>query len=478
MKKVFLSCAIAILMAVPPVRGTHEAMVSTGPHQRIDLPESASASSGEAPLLAPTPPMGWNSWDGYGTTVNENQVKANADWLAAHLRPSGWSYVVVDMEWFVTNPTPEGNSKNSQYSMDSNGRYIPAPARFPSSVNGAGFKPLGDYIHSLGLKFGIHILRGVPKGAVSSKSPIANSSYTAADAADDSDTCPWNPDNFGTDASKPAAQAYYDSIFALYAQWGVDLIKVDCIASHPYKGDDIRMLSDAIKKTGRPIALSLSPGPAPLEKTDEMRKYAQMWRISNDIWDLWHSSVEYPRGLGDQFENVAKWVSKSQPGHWPDADMLPLGYLGPAPGWGEPRFTRLTHDEQRTLVTLWCIFSSPLMVGGDLTRADQWTTSLLTNPEVLAVDQQSVRNHPAITTDTTVVWLADSSTTDSHYVAVFNLTESQQNIHYAWKDLGLTNKRFAQRDLWNHTAAGDADSLNVTVPAHGTVLYRLTNVAN
>src|ERR1700752_1405531 len=142
------------------------------------------------------------------------------------------------------------------------------------------------------------------------------------------------------------------------------------------------MFSDALRKTGRPIVLSLSPGAAPLEKADEMAKYAQMWRISDDIWDLWHSDVPYPQGLGDQFQNVMKWAGKSLSGHWPDADMMPLGYLGPAPGWGKPRQSQLSHDEQRTLMTLWAMFPSPLMIGGDLTAADAWTTSLLTNPEV------------------------------------------------------------------------------------------------
>src|SRR6185312_3514668 len=293
--------------------------------------------------LAATPPMGWNSWDSFGTTVKEQDVKANADWLARNLKRYGWEYVVVDMEWFVTNPRASGNSTSSQFSMDGYGRYIPAENRFPTSTNGAGFKPLADYIHSLGLKFGIHILRGIPKQAVKQNLPIAGFSYHAAEAADISDTCPWNPDNYGLDPAKPASQAYYDSIAKLYASWDVDLIKVDCIASHPYKGDDIRMLSGALKKTGRPIVLSLSPGAAPMDKVDEMRKYSQMWRISDDVWDLWHSTVPYPQGLGDQFPRMAQWAGLSERGHWPDADMLPLGYLGPAPGWGEARQTRFTH---------------------------------------------------------------------------------------------------------------------------------------
>src|SRR5438128_5549732 len=329
----------------------------------------ASSTSTKATGLAALPPMGWNSWDGYGTTIDEAEYRANVDWFAKHLKSSGWKFVTIDMEWFVINPIPEGNLKTFEYSLDKNGRYTPDVKRFPSAKGDAGFKPLADYVHSLGLKFGIHILRGIPKQAVEKNLPIVGSSFHAADAADTSDTCPWNFDNYGLNASKPAAQAFYDSLFRLYASWGVYLIKVDCIASHPYKGEEIRILSQALKKSGRAIALSLSPGPAPVEKVDEMRKYAQMWRISDDIWDIWHSTVQYPQGLGDQFQNVAKWAGLARSGGWPDADMLPLGYLGPAPGWGKARQTRLSHDEQRLLMTLWCIFPSPLMVGGRLPSA-------------------------------------------------------------------------------------------------------------
>ena len=437
----------------------------------ILLKAAGPAEQDSSSVMAAKPPMGWNSWDGYGTTVKESDVKANAQWLAKHLKSSGWQYVVVDMEWFVTNPTPEGNSKKSDYSLDDSGRYTPAINRFPSAANGAGFKPLADYVHSLGLKFGIHILRGIPKLAVEKNLPIAGSSFHATDAADSSDTCPWNYDNYGLDGSKPGAQAYYDSIAKLYASWDVDLIKVDCISSHPYKGDEIRLLSTALAKAGRPIVLSLSPGPAPLEKAEEMRKYAQMWRISDDIWDLWHSTVAYPQGLGDQFANVAKWAGKAVPGHWPDADMLPLGYLGPAPGWGQPRYTRLTHDEQRTFVTLWCIFPSPLMVGGDLPKADAWTTSLLTNPEVIAVDQHSTGNHPVISTDKTVVWVAESGKAGGWYLAIFNLDDASQNVQYSWKDLGLPDGKHKVRDLWERKNLASEKSLSVTLPPHGSVLY-------
>lgn len=436
-------------------------------------PALNESSEVAAPTLAATPPLGWNSWDGYGTTVTEAQVKSNANWFAENLKPFGWQYIVVDMEWFVTNPAPEGNSKASLFSMDSNGRYTPAENRFPSASGGAGFKPLADYLHSLGLKFGIHIIRGIPKKAVEADLPIAGSPYHAADAADTAETCPWNPDNYGIDAAKPGAQAYYDSIAKLYASWGVDLIKVDCISSHPYRGDEIRLLSIALAKTGRPIVLSLSPGAAPIEKTEEMRKYAQLWRISDDIWDLWHSDVPYPQGLGDQFPNALKWAGMSQPGHWPDADMLPLGYLGPAPGWGKPRQTRLTHNEQRTLMTLWSIFPSPLMVGGDLPSADAWTKSLLTNPEVLLVEQQSTENHPVIVSDSVVIWTANSPSKDAVYLAAFNRSETSKELKYSWSQLALPGTVYLRRDLWERKDLGDASSLSIVLPPHACILYRL-----
>ena len=233
------------------------------------------------------------------------------------------------------------------------------------------------------------------------------------------------------------------------------------------------MLSNALAETGRPVVLSLSPGPAPIEKVDQLRQYAQMWRISNDIWDLWHSDVDYPQGLGDQFANILKWEGLARPGHWPDADMLPLGYLGPTPGWGKPRQTRLSRDEQRTLVSLWAIFPSPLMIGGDLTKADDWTLSLLTNPEVLAVDQHSRENHAAIVTDNAVVFLAESPARNAHYVAAFNRTASPMDLNYSWKELGLKDGFYAQRDLWEHKDLASAKAFSVHLAGHASALYRL-----
>jgi alpha-galactosidase len=427
-------------------------------------------------LLVPKPPMGWNSWDSYGTTVSEAEFKANAKWFAKHLKAVGWQYVVVDMEWFVTNPVPEGNSKNSQFSVDEFGRYVPPVNRFPSAAGGAGFKPLAEYAHSLGLKFGIHILRGLPKVAVEKNLPVEGTQLHAAEIAVKTEACPWNPDNYRLDTAKAGAQAYYDSILRLYASWGVDFIKADCVASRPYNGDDIRMLSEALRKTGQPIVLSLSPGEAPAEKIDELRKYSELWRISDDVWDLWHSDVPYPQGLGDQFPRVAKWAGLVQRGHWPDADMLAVGFLGPAPGWGKARESRLTHEEQRTLLTLWSMGRSPLMIGANLTKSDAWTTSLLTNPEVLAVDQSSSENRAVISTDSIVVWTARASTSGDQYIALFNLRDGEQKAHYEWKDIGLDAEgKWGVRNLWERKDLASAASLNVTLGRHGCALYKVSH---
>ena len=427
--------------------------------------------------IAPTPPMGWNSWDSYGRTITEAQFKANVDWMAAHLKRFGWQYMVIDEGWYVVNPASD--PKGYTFRLSNDGRFLPVPDRFPSAAADSGFKPVADYVHAKGLRFGIHMLRGIPREAVAKNLPIANSSFHAQDAGDPSDACPWNAYNWGVKDSA-AGQAYYDSVIRLYADWGVDFIKVDCIADHPYKPDEIRMIHDAIRKTGRPIVLSLSPGPTALDHADEVAKYAEMWRISNDLWDHWGlwEKHDWSQSLYKQFATAASWAPHVARGSWPDADMLPLGWLGPHPGEGEPRNTKFTKDEQQTLMTLWAIFRSPLIMGGDLLSMDEWTTSLLTNPEVIEVDQHSYQNRAVINTGTTAVWSATQRALDfpPQYLAVFNIGDAEQTIHYEWKDVGLAPGKYKLRDLWKRSDAGAAESLTVKLAPHASVFYRLDRV--
>lgn len=420
--------------------------------------------------------MGWNSWDSYGLSITEDEFNSTVDILHTQLQQYGWQYAVVDEGWYLANPLSNGKP-SWQYVMDGNGRYTPAINRFPSADEGVGLKKIADQLHSRDLKFGIHIIRGIPKEAVDKNLPIADSSYHAADAADTTDNCRWNPDNYGIKEG-PAGQAYYDSIVKLYAGWGVDFLKVDCITV-PYKTGEIHMLSEAIKKTGRPIVLSLSPGPTPIEEASDLAAHANMWRISDDFWDHWDKWPEatWSQSLKDQFDMLAKWMPYSGPGHWADADMLPIGYLGPRPGYKAARDSGLTDDEQQTLLTLWSISHSPLVMGGDLHHLDARLLNLLTNPEVISVDQHSTGNHQIVKTADEAVWAATPGAGGGTFVALFNISDSPRTLHYTWSALGITlQKKDRLRDLWqmkSRRIKKNDDGITVMLRPHASAIYRV-----
>ena len=422
-------------------------------------------SSADDRSPAPTPPMGWNSWDSYGTTVREAQVKANADWMAEHLAKYGWRYIVVDIQWYEPNAQGHDYKPGAPLTMDEYGRLMPAVNRFPSAADGAGFKPLADYMHSKGLKFGIHIMRGIPRQAVELNLPIKSTPYHAADIADRENACRWNPDMWGIDTTKPGAQAYYDSIAELYAGWGVDFIKADDMGSHLYQPAEMKALSSAIRKTGRPMVLSISPGPAPVSEAEFFEKYAQMWRISDDFWDDW-------KLLRQQFDFTRDWAQfVGKNGTWPDADMLPLGKLKVTDKEGGGMPTKFTADEQRTVMTLWSIFRSPLMFGGDLPSNDAATAALITNEEVLEVDQHSSGGRQVLDRGNVRAWAADGAKTGEHYLAVFNLGDAEEDVDLRWQDVGIAARAAALRDLWQHQTLGSADAVHVRLRAHASVLF-------
>ena len=424
-----------------------------------------------AAVLAPTPPMGWNSWDSYGTTVREEQVRAAADVMARDLAPYGWRYVVVDIQWYQPSARGHGYVPGARLAMDEYGRLLPAENKFPSSVNGAGFKPLADYVHARGLKFGIHIMRGIPRQAVAANLPIKGTPYHARDVANTTDSALWNPDMWGVDVTKPGGQAYYDAIAALYASWGVDFVKADDMGSHQFRPAEIHALREALNRTGRPIVLSISPGPAPVPEARFFTANAQMWRISDDFWDEW-------KLVRQQFEFTRDWANApgarttAARGTWPDADMLPLGRLRltDSAGRGEP--TRLTPDEQRTVMSLWSIFRSPLIMGGDLPTLDDATRALLTNPEVLAVNQHGRAPRQVLDRDGMRVWRSDAPHGDV-YLAVFNLGETTRDLDLAWSDIGLGLERRPARDLWERRDIGTSNALRVTLLPHASALYRI-----
>ena len=425
--------------------------------------------------------MGWNSWDCYGPSVTEAEVKANARYMAEHLRQFGWRYVVVDIQWYEPQAHAHGYRPNAELVMDAYGRLLPATNRFPSAAGGRGFRPLADYVHGLGLKFGIHVMRGIPRQAVRANTPVLGTAQRARDVADTASTCPWLDDMYGVRADTPGGQAYYDSVARLYAGWGVDYVKADDMSAYTNREDvgadavrlaEIAALGRALRKTGRPIVLSLSPGPAATSQVALLRRSAQLWRISGDFWDRWAD-------LRRQFELGRKWAAYTGPNGWADADMLPLGRIAIRGERGDDRMSLLTRDEQVTLLSLWAIFRSPLMMGGDLPSSDAFTLGLLTNPEVLAVNQHGTRGRELFARGPAIAWAADVPRSRDKYLAVFNTGDdaAPAEIKVGFGELGLAGD-CRVRDLWQRRDVGVLrGEITSTVSRHGARLYRLSPVA-
>ena len=434
---------------------------------KLLLPPESAPPKDDFLLWAQTPPMGWNSWDCFATTVTEAQTKAQADVMAEKLKSHGWQYVVVDIQWYEPDAKSFDYRKDAALTMDEFGRLLPATNRFPSAANGVGFKALADYVHGKGLKFGIHLMRGIPRQAVNNNAKIFGTKFTAADIANRNSICTWNPDMYGVDMSKPGAQEYYDSVFQLIASWGVDFVKVDDL-SRPYDKNrsEIEAIRKAIDRTGRPMVLSFSPGETPVPEGAHASQHGNMWRISDDFWDEW-------RLLNEQFERLRKWSPLIGPGHWPDADMLPLGKVR----FGKP--TKFTRDEQFTMMTLWSMARSPLIMGGDLTKLDEFTLSLLTNGDVLAVNQRSSGNKQLFNRDGLIAWIADAPGLKDKYVALFNTRNADTNkspvkVSAKISELGFIGE-VSVRDLWAQKDFGKVSGeLSAEIPAHGAVLYRVS----
>lgn len=441
-----------------------------------------NVSAQELPHLVKTPPMGWNSWDCFGMDVTESQMKATADYMAKNLKKFGWNYIVLDMGWSYGEGLNTWNfgMKNPPQEMDEYGRLIPNIRKFPSATGGKGLKPLSDYVHTLGLKFGIHIVRGVPWQAVEKDTRIKGTTFGAKSIATEANRCRWFNGMITVDMTKPGAQEYYDALIDMYAEWGVDYIKADDLLN-PYQSQEIEAIQKAIQKAGRPIVLSLSAGPLPVEKVDHLRKNANLWRISGDMWDDWSF-------IKKTFNYCRTWQDYITPNHWPDCDMLPLGKLRINGTDGSlakainkqavntvNEVARLTDDEKYTLITLWSIFRSPLMIGGNLLDLDKFTFQLLTNEQVLAVNQNSNNNHEIRATENEIIWVADDPTSDAKYVAMFNVSDNNmKQVKVTWAELGITGKQTI-RNLWNNKNIGNYQvSFEASINPHGCGFYKIS----
>jgi len=421
--------------------------------------------------------MGWNSYNCYGSAVHEDEVKANADYISKYLKQYGWQYVVVDFLWSYDNPPGSivGNPFQSRLSdgsyipwlsMDEFGRLLPDINKFPSAFRGKGFKPLADYIHSLRLKFGIHVMRGIPRQAVWAKSPVFGTKGITADMiADTSSTCSWLNHMYGLNMQKPGAQKYLNSILQLYASWGVDFIKVDDIA-RPYRVSEIEGYRKAIQNCGRPIVLSLSPGETPVQEADHVTKYANMWRMADDFWDNWEQLLK-------MFDYAKTWEGIGGPGHWPDCDMMQIGKLSKRGPVGPERYSRFTEDELYSHMSFWCICRSPLILGGNLPENRKIENNLISNEEVIAVDQHGENPTQLYKTDRSMVWISHVADSKDVYAGLFNISDVDHKVSMDLTQLGI-NGNVVIRDLWKKTDLGTfKKQYDQMIHAHGCALLRV-----
>jgi Alpha-galactosidase len=416
-------------------------------------------------------PLGWNSWDCYGAAVDEDTVKKNADFMAKHLKKYGWEYIVVDIQWYEPSASSHEYNNFTGLCMDEYSRLIPAENRFPSSAGGKGFTELAAYIHSLGLKFGIHIMRGIPRQAVHNNTKIKGTEKTARNIAKMSSICAWNTDMYGVDPSKEGAKEYYESIFELYASWGTDFIKCDDIARElPHEETELILLSNSLRNCGRDMVLSLSPGPALLEKAELYKQVSNMWRITDDFWDDWDA-------LYNMFSRAEQWCTHTGAGHWPDADMLPIGPI--RQDYDKSDRTKFTKDEQITMLTLWGIFRSPLMIGGEMTGFDDFTMSLITNEEILKMHRNSRHSHQVWRKELDgtehILWTS-ASTEGGLYIAVFNTGNNNSNININLSDVEIYNNADVL-ELWSGEKLSNTSTINVKLNKHGTKAYYITQAS-
>jgi hypothetical protein len=375
----------------------------------------------------------------------------------------GWEYVVVDIRWYCDHPSLGGGNYNQRgdqgYVLDAYGRYLPSPRRFPSCMKDGiniGFKALADSIHNMGLKFGIHIMRGVPKAVVGSNYQLKGSEQTPWSQVYNGTTspCTWLKDNLLV-RNNEAGQQYYNSIMDLYAGWGVDFIKVDDL-SRPFYTDEIHMIRKAIDQTGRPIVLSLSPGKTQYQYAGECLDNANMWRMMDDLWDNW-SAVDAV------FNEAHVWSQYSRPGNFADCDMLPLGQIAMTigdPGYTSAqggRWTNLTHNEQLTMMTLWGICHSPLFFGGEMTRNDAFTLSLLNNEEYHRMHKYGTDARQVLNDENLghVAWTSTDPDTGNRYLALF------QRDNTRWI---VGSKALYRSEVVSYTTDGHAVDVDIDWP--------------
>jgi hypothetical protein len=416
---------------------------------------AAAAPEGHGPpTVAATPPMGWSSWSSLRGNITEQVIEAQAKAMHDSLARYGYRYINIDAGW-------------SDH-VDAYGRNAENTTKFPH-----GIAAVARYVHGLGLKFGIYLVPGIPAAAVKADSPIKGTPYHVSDIL-----VPGAKGNTADDGSalidfgKPGAGAYVRSQAELLASWGVDYVKMDFVG--PGGGRvpadnraDIQHWQAALRATGRPIHLELSNSLS-FPDAATWQRYSNGWRIEGDIECYSHcvGLTNWDVRVKQRFTDVPKWIPFAGPGHWNDLDSVEVGNGG-ADG--------ISPDERQTVVTLWAAEAAPLLLGTDLTKLDPADLALLTNREVLAVDQAGRPAHPLSQATPQQVWVSKDGH-GGYTVALFNLGADPATVTANFGDLGLRGPA-AVRDLWSHRDLGvERTAFSASLAPHASRLLHLQPV--
>lgn len=421
-----------------------------------------SPARAEANGVSATPPMGWSSWSFIRSAPTEAKIEAQAKAMSdSGLAAAGYRYVNLDDFWYLNPAT----------TVDGYGRWQTDPAKFPD-----GMASVAAYVHGLGELYGMYLTPGIPVAAYNQNTPIQGTGYHARDIVSNTSSYETNY-NFGSgsmyyiDYSKnpAAAQAFLDSWADELASWGVDYLKIDGVGD--WDVADIEHWSQALNQSGRPIHLELSNN-LDVNNVATWQQYTNGWRIDGDIECYCGSNgSSYPltdwNNVSSRFNDVVPWIGDGGPGGWNDLDSVDVGN-GSNDG--------LTTAERQTQITLWAVQNAPLLLGSDLTNLDSGDLALLTNSEVIAVDQAG---HPARPVDRTTqeqAWVAPDGD-GSYTVALFNLSGGTATVGVDWPQVGFSGSA-SVRDLWAHSELGSfASGFSESLPGHGSALLRVTPAA-
>jgi len=426
------------------------------------LPNASAEDNG----LERTPVLGWSSWSFIRKLPTANKMKAQA--LALHnsgLQKLGYQYVNLDDFWYQC-PGPQGPN------VDAYGRWITDPSIFPPQGNTDGIKVVADYMHSLGMKFGIYVTPGISKQAVKQNTKIKGTSYTAAQIAEPS----VRENNYNCkgmvriDYSRPGAQEYTNSWLEMLAEWGIDYIKIDGMTDS--NAADVKAWSDAIRHSGRQMVLDVTQGNYTVALASTLMKYANQWEFAPDIecYRCEMGDSSYPltswADISNRFDYVAKWQPYAGPGGFNDYDSLEIGN-GDNDG--------LTPIERQTQLSLWALGASPLILGIDLTHLDETDVQkYLRNSEVLAVNQDAIAAKRVLNNGSQQAFAKTEPNSDV-IVGLFNTGAKSEEISVPASAVGLAENKngYSLHDLWTGETNKTGSSISAVVPSHGVVLYRV-----